>query len=146
LPWQTHHSPRIEAQNLVAQGTREIEILNQIAPRKKGFETSNQGAKIKGLGASRRLGFSPGDKGLECLGETWLGQRKGLSDNPQRRFHLDLLSLGKLQLPRQLAYRNCIGTTFSFVICVLPLKKTLVKKDQTFHLWVEEGILNIALH
>jgi hypothetical protein len=33
LPWQTHDSPRIEAQNLVAQGTREIEIFNQVAPR-----------------------------------------------------------------------------------------------------------------
>jgi hypothetical protein len=107
---------------LVAQGTWEIEIFNQVTPRKKGFESSNQGAPIKGQGASRRLGFSPGDKGFECLGETWLGQRRGLSDNPQPRFHLDLLSLGKLQLPRQLAYRNCLGITFSFVICVVPLK------------------------
>jgi hypothetical protein len=123
LPWQTHNSPRIEAQTLVSQGTWEVEILNQVTQRKKGFESSNQGAPIKGRGASRRLGFSPGDKGLECLGENWLGQRRGLSDNPQERFHSDLLSLGKLQLPRQLAYRNCIGTTFSFVICVLPLKK-----------------------
>jgi hypothetical protein len=123
MPWRTHNSPRIEAQNLVGQGTREIEIFSQVAPRKNRFESSNQGAPIKGLGDSRRLGFSPGDKGSECLGETWLGQRRGLSDNPQQRFHLGLLSLGKLQLPRQLAYRNCIGITFSFVICVVPLKK-----------------------
>jgi hypothetical protein len=48
LPWQTHNSPRIEAQKLVAQGTWEIEIFNQVTPRKKGFESSNQGALIKG--------------------------------------------------------------------------------------------------
>jgi hypothetical protein len=69
LPGQTHNSPRIEAQNLVAQGTWEIEIFNQLTPRKKGFESSNQGAPIKGWGASRRLGFSPGDKGPECQGK-----------------------------------------------------------------------------
>jgi hypothetical protein len=53
---------------LVAQGTREIEILNQIAPRKKGFETSNQGATIKGLN-------------FRCIKETWFfpwGQGVGM--------------------------------------------------------------------
>jgi hypothetical protein len=105
---------------LVAQGTREIEIFDQVDPRKNGFESSNQGAPGKGGGASRRLGFSPRDKGL---GATCLGQRRGVSDNLRPRFHLDLLTLGKLQLPRQLGCRNCIGITFSFVICVVPLKK-----------------------
>ncbi len=114
LPWQRHNSPRIEAHNLVAQGTREIEIFDQVAPRKKGCESSNQGAPIKGGGAWRRLGFSPQGQGV---GGDLARTGKGI-DNPQPGFQVDLFPLGKLQL----AYRNCIGITFSCVICVVPLK------------------------
>jgi len=95
LPWQTQNSPRIEAHNLVAQGTREIEIFKQVPPRKKGFERSNQGAPIKGRGAFKETWFLPQRQGV---GGDLVGTEKGIKGLLRPGFRLDLLSVGKLQL------------------------------------------------
>jgi len=92
-------------------------------PKEKGIWKFQPRCPNKGSPCLKETWFFPGGQGVRMPWETWLGRWRGVSDNPQPRFHLDLLSLGKLQLRRQLAYRNCIGITFSFVICVVPLKE-----------------------
>lgn len=92
-------------------------------PKEKGIWKFQPRCLNKGSPCLKETWFFPGGQGVRMPWETWLGRWRGVSDNPRPRFHLDLLSLGKLQLRRQLGYRNCIGITFSFVICVVPLKE-----------------------
>jgi hypothetical protein len=108
-------------------------------PKEKGIWKFQPRCPNKGLRCFKETWFFPRGQGAGMPGETWLGQRRGLSDNPQRRFHLDLFSLGKLQLPRLLANRNCIGITFSFVISVVPLKKNSEKGSKPYISGLKRG-------
>jgi len=54
--------------------------------------------------------------------------------------------LGEVATPKTTSLQKLRRDYIFFCHLCGSLEKKIVKKDQTLHLWVEEGILNIALH
>jgi hypothetical protein len=139
LPWQRHNSPKIEAHNLVPQGTREIEIFDQVAPREKGMWKFQPRCPNKGWRCLKETWFLPQGQGV---GGDLAGTGKGIKWQPPTWVPGRPFLLGEVATSWQKLHRDYI------FFCHLggSLQKQIVEKDQTFDLWVELGILNIALH